>query len=148
MVQRGQDLALRPEAREHLVRIHAPLDQLDRDPLAEAAVRALGQVDGAHAAPAELADHAVGTDPASHDRLLAVHLREGDRRRLDEAPGPLVRPQQALDLGAERGVLAALAIEQGRPRIRRKRQGGVEERLEPLPAISAHSPVPFPSMAS
>ena len=76
VIQRGQDLALRPEAPEHLVRIHTPLDQLDRNALAEAAVRPLGQVDGAHAAPAELADHAVRADPSSHDRLLAAHSRE------------------------------------------------------------------------
>ncbi len=147
MVQRGQDLALRPEARENMVRIHASLDQFDRDSLVEPAVRPLGQVDGAHSTPAQLADQAVRTDPPSDDRLLAFRTRECDRRRLDEAPRPLVRDEQPLDLGAERRVLAALPIEQRRPCIRGKRQGGMEERLEPLPAVSAHAPS-FPSMAS
>ena len=70
MVQRGEDLALGPEAGEHLLGVHAALDDLERDPLLVLAVGALGEVDGAHPSPADLADHPIGSDEAPHPALV------------------------------------------------------------------------------
>lgn len=39
VLQRGEDLALGPEPGQHLVGVHAALDELERDPLLEGAVR-------------------------------------------------------------------------------------------------------------
>ena len=69
VVQRGKDLALGAEARQHVLGVHATLDDLERDPLLVLAVGALGEVDGAHPAPAELADQPVGADESPDQAL-------------------------------------------------------------------------------
>ena len=58
----GQDLPLVQEAPDDGVGVHAAPDQLDRDPPVILAVGALRQVDGAHAAAPELAEHPVRPD--------------------------------------------------------------------------------------
>jgi hypothetical protein len=55
MLERREDAALEMEAAQDLVGIHAALHELQRHPLVELAVGAFREVDGAHAAAAELA---------------------------------------------------------------------------------------------
>ncbi len=62
MIEAGEDLAFGQEAAEDLVTIHPALDQLEGDALLKVAVRALGEVDDAHAAVPQLADQTVGAD--------------------------------------------------------------------------------------
>jgi hypothetical protein len=62
MIERGEDLALDPQALLHLFRDEAAAHQLDGDLLAELAVCAFGQEHGAHAAFPERAQDAVRSD--------------------------------------------------------------------------------------
>ena len=66
MVERGEDLTLGAEARQHTIRVHAPPDQLDRDALLILLVGALGEIDGTHAAVCDLVEQMVGADAAVH----------------------------------------------------------------------------------
>jgi hypothetical protein len=91
VVARGEDLPLVAEAAQHLVRVHAALDDLERHSLLEMLVRALGQVDHAHAAAADLVDDAVGSDarPGS-ERLVAaevIRAQLGEERRRERVDG-------------------------------------------------------------
>ena len=61
VVHHRERLPLALEAREHLVGVHPEADHLEGDGAAEG-LELLGLVDGAHAALAEDADDAVGTD--------------------------------------------------------------------------------------
>ena len=54
VIQARQDLPLVTEALPDGVRVHAPLDQLNGHLLAILIIRPVGQVDRAHAAPADL----------------------------------------------------------------------------------------------
>ena len=62
MLEAGEDLPLPPEVADRVVAGAADRDDLDRDPLAVLIVGARGQIDDAHPAVAELAEHAVGAD--------------------------------------------------------------------------------------
>src|SRR5690606_17035046 len=80
-----EDLPLVTEAAQHLVRVHAAFDDLERDAPVELLVRALGQVDRAHAAAADLVHDAVGPDayPGSGRRVVAgkaVRVQLGEER--------------------------------------------------------------------
>ncbi len=58
----GEDLALLQEAAQDFVRVDAALEELERHPLFEVAVDALGLPDLAHSAAAEEREQAVGVD--------------------------------------------------------------------------------------
>jgi hypothetical protein len=62
VVHQRQRLALRPEAGDHLLGVHALLDDLERH-LAADGLALFGEIDDAHAAVAQDADQLVGPDP-------------------------------------------------------------------------------------
>ncbi len=63
VLETGQDLPLAEEAPQDGVAVHAALDELDDRALLEPALDALGQIDDAHAAAAQLAEEPVGPHP-------------------------------------------------------------------------------------
>ena len=110
MVERGEDLTLGAEARQHTIRVHATPDQLDRDALLILLVGALGEIDGAHAAMCDLVKQMIRADDSLHGRHIVGDQARNDRwrRRLgDEAVGMLVRREEALDLLAQEIVSGA-----------------------------------------
>ena len=144
MDQPGQDAPLVEEAPDDAVGVHPALDQLDGDLLLEPRlVPPDGQIDGAHAPPAELGHDPVRADQApGHRRLQILPDAGGHRRRalLEAVVRPLVGGEQSADLGDQRGVA-------GRRRIQPGAAGGeglvervAEELLDPLPALSLHRP--------
>ena len=140
VVQGGENLALVAEAAEDEVRVHPALDELDGDAAAELAVVALGHVDGAHPAAADLAHDLVGADPAADGRVFhrlrderrrvpldrGPQPRDGERRLLDEVAGLVVLRDERLDLLAQ-GVVARARLDDVAAALRRRQ---VERRLE------------------
>ena len=85
VIQLRQDLALLPEAAHYGRRVPVASDQLDGDPLSVLLVVPLGQVDGAHAAVADLAQDPVGADAATPHRLgPGLRQREGPHAGLQK----------------------------------------------------------------
>jgi hypothetical protein len=74
VVQVGQDLPLGAKAAENGLRIHAALDQLDRHLLLVLIIGAHRQIDGSHAAAADLACHLVRADVPSHQRHRLIFV--------------------------------------------------------------------------
>src|SRR4030095_7364907 len=92
----GEDLALGDEAAPHvLARPGAGVEHLDRQPLAEGAVGALGEEDAAHAAAADLLEDAVAVDELRDGR----RLWRGSGRRRAERFGRRRRAQADRRLG-------------------------------------------------
>jgi len=117
MLEPGQEAPLGLRAPHRLGIAQRAGQHLDRHPLLEGAVAALGQVHAAHAAGTERAQQAVGAELA---------LAEGLHRRLQEAFAARVGRQQRLDLGGQRRIFG-----RGGARVfgaLRRRQG--ERRLE------------------
>ena len=77
MLQAGQDLALAQEAFARHLRVRAAADQLERGLLRVGAVVALDQVDGAHAAAAQDADHAPCADARADQAVAFAFIRTG-----------------------------------------------------------------------
>ena len=110
-----EDLPLVAEAAQHGVRVHAALDQLDRDLLLELPVGALGEIDGAHAAAADAlqdlvvadgrADQPVIRSSASNRRASSVAIGVSMK-----PPDVSVRRQQRLDLAPQRRVARAALV--------------------------------------
>ena len=109
MVHQGQGLPLDLEAGDDVLRVHAQLDDLQRDPAAER-ILLFGHVDDRHAAFADLfeelvpVDHGAGTfdDPGDVDRQLQ---RVG--RPLDEAVLAGMDSQEGFQAGQQGGIAAA-----------------------------------------
>ena len=99
MVHEGQRLPLGLEAGDHVARVHAGLDDLQRD-LAADGLLLLGDEDEAHAAFADLLHQLVRADdragPLGNGRLVG---RENlvERRRLEERADLGMGAEQALD---------------------------------------------------
>jgi hypothetical protein len=95
-------------------------DQLQRHALPELVVVALGQVHGAHSAPADLSYHAERPDPrrgpAGGERrdVVPVYQRDADGGGgdLQEVVAPIVRVQETMDRGAELGIGGTRAIDE------------------------------------
>ena len=85
MIEARQNLPFAAKALKDGVAVTAAFDELDRDLFAELLVRALGQIHRAHAAPTQLANNPVRTDPAAHQRTACrFNGRRGarlDRRK-------------------------------------------------------------------
>ena len=79
----GEDLALVAEAADDRLGVHAALEDLERHALLEGVVAADRQVDGAHAAAAQLADQAVRADAAAVNRFLEQQVRTVFRGRAE-----------------------------------------------------------------
>ena len=78
MVEAGEDLPLGAEAADDGIGVHPALQHLEGDALVERVVVADGEIDRAHAALAQLADQAVGTDARFERRVeRVVGLRSG-----------------------------------------------------------------------
>src|SRR5262249_5289938 len=75
MLEPRENLALLPEAGEHLVGVEPALDQLERDGLLEMTIGPRGAADRPHAAPSDLALDAPWTD------ALAARVGESVRSR-------------------------------------------------------------------
>ena len=78
MLQAGHDLPLEAEVADHVVQVEAPPDDLDRDFFLKTLVGALGAVDGAHAAAADVFDDPVRAR-ASADQRVARRLRRASQ---------------------------------------------------------------------
>ena len=106
-----ENLPLAEEAAENLAAGLPAANELERDVLLELAVGAVGQEHPAHAAVADLADHAVGPDAVSGlFPFLGLDLRRrgfdqargvDHRRRLEELFRVGVGGDESLDLRAE-----------------------------------------------
>ena len=136
MVELGQDLALAPQAFEHVLRFHARAYYLERHPAAEFAVVAVGQKYRAEATPAQLAQNSVGTD------VVARRARGPlEKRRLRQLPrllhpalqtrfggGFFIGGQQLFQLRSQLGVLRRQLVQERCP-LRRQQLGGVVEKF-------------------
>ena len=122
VVHHRQRLPLGLEAGDHLPRVHARLDDLERHPAADGA-ELLGHEHDAHAPLADLFQQLVRADhrPRTLRRLPpgAAHCAVGGarqghvgRRRLQEAAGPFVRRQQYLHPRPQLGAAAAGAVQE------------------------------------
>ena len=135
---RPEDAPLAAEAIQDELRVHAPTDELQRDRLVKPVARARGEVDGSHAAVAELALDLPGSDPRRRlrRRRRRADLLEG--RPLEEFTGRPMRLEQTLDLGVQLGVVAARLREERRAVRLRPLQCAVEEVLDLPPALRRH----------
>ena len=132
VVERRQDPALGAEAAQHVFGVEPASHELDRDVSAEVGGLVRGQVDATHpAAPEEPLDTVradaigeVGVRPPAQPWRRAI--QQAGRRRL-------VRGEERLDLGAERGVRLRPLEERG-PLRRRQFHGLGKERLDSRPA--------------
>ena len=102
VLEARQDLALAHEALAHRVRADAAPDQLERHLLLERAVGAFGEVDGPHAAAADLARAGGrGRSASPPPRAPRPRRRAAGRGARQERGGVVVRVQQRLDLRAQ-----------------------------------------------
>src|SRR5258708_39749823 len=87
VVQAGQYLPLAAEPLDYRVCVQAAFDEFDRDLFLKRLVGADGQVNGAHPAVSDLADHAVGTNVPACEGLILFEQPDAvlERRRLGEA---------------------------------------------------------------
>jgi hypothetical protein len=102
VIERRQNLSLGPEPLQHLVGVHAPLDELDGHPLRKRPVNPLGEIHRPHAAAAERAEQPIGADPPARRGLRVVRQREaraGEGGLADEATGPIAGGEQPGHLG-------------------------------------------------
>ncbi len=100
MLQARENLALRVEAAQHGLGVHAVLDHLDRGALLELPVVALGEVDRAHPAAADFAHHA----PRAQPLRRAIELQKSGPR--------LIAAQQGFHIAAHIGVTGALPLDE------------------------------------
>jgi len=134
VTERGQDLTLLLEPQQDLVGVGPRPQQLDGDGLLELTVGALGQIDRAHAAAAQLPQQAPGADPrAGRVRRplpgeaageLAPQRSRGQGVRLERRRRPAGEPEQFLHLRPQAGIAGAGALEPRRPLL-----GGQVEQL-------------------
>ena len=136
--RRGEDLPLGAEALDEVGAVGAVAEDLDGDLLPVRLVGAHGEVDGAHAALAQLALDRVGADPAPDRRRRRRDVRGRHRRLLEEGAGRLVGGEEGLDLPPQVLVAAAAAPQMIRPLRGRQRRHLGEERLDLAPALSRH----------
>jgi hypothetical protein len=116
--ERREDAALVREARAKIAEIEA--HELEGDSARVEGIGALGEIDAAHAAAAELAH-----EPPRTDRVAAA-IADFRGQRLQETFGRLLAREQRIDLAAQRRVLAAGRVEIGVARIGRERERLVE----------------------
>ena len=107
------------------------------------AVGALGEVDGAHPAAADLANQPIGADPAPGGRLLVGSSPAIGQRSPGASmkpPAPVVRGEQPLHLGPQRGIVA-------RSRVRRNARAPRASSCERAAWNSSSQPLPIASLA-
>ena len=130
VIERGEDLALGEEALVQLVGVLTRAQHLHGDAAPVLAVVALGEVDDAHPAAPELAQHAVRTDPPPA-RTIREHGGDMDRSRdVQRASFLFVGRQEQLDLASQGRVVATPLLEPGRATFCRHVEGVVENRVD------------------
>src|SRR5215469_12971820 len=126
MLEAREDLALGVEAAQHCIGIHAALDDLDGGALLELAVGAFGQVDGAHAAAAELTHHAP----------RAEHL--GSTVEIEEVGIGLVAAQQGEDFPPEFLIAGAGFVDEALAPVAGDVERIGQNLFDPAPAFRRH----------
>ena len=141
MLHQGQRLPLCLESRNDLPRVHARLNDFQRD-AAENGRLLIGHVDDAHSPFADLLQQLVRPDDrAGSFELCFVGGRgEGSRRvsSLEKIAGFVVGVEQGLDLGSQSGIFAANAIQVGNPRFGRVARQCVRKNRHDLRVRMAH----------
>ena len=119
VVERGENPSLFEEPPDQIGRGDVAGDDLDRHMLVERVVGPLGQVDGTHAATADLLEESIRADLRSRterDRDIAVvELGIGYRRYerlVDESAGAPGGVEQRIDFSSQIGVAGAALVEQ------------------------------------
>ena len=140
MGEAGEDPPLVDEAADDPVGVHAPLDQLERDLPGELLLVADRQVDRPHAAPSQLGEDAVGSDPQPLDRGPQLPLELGSRCQGSslQALSFFVGGEQAAHLVGQGGVLGSGFGQPALPQARRHLEDGAEDVLDAPPALSVH----------
>ncbi len=138
----GEDAPLGEEPLVQRIAGVARADQLDRDAMFEVRAGPVGEIDGAHAAAADLRDDAVGADVRRRGRF--DHLRDGGelRRPRVHDPGRLVGDEQRAHLCGEIGIGRRPGGEERLALSGRRRPRGRETVLQPPPAIRVHVATP------
>ena len=131
MLEAGEDLPLAQEAAQDGVAVHAALDELDDHALRESSLGALGEMDDAHTAAAQLAEKPVGAHPAAGWHNLGGPFEKCDAalavESVHEVAGVRVCGEQRFDLGAQTRSRAAGRIEKRAALGRRALDGLAEE---------------------
>ena len=141
MLHGGEDLALLEEATQRHLTPRLVRQQLDRRALAELIVSALGEIDSAHAAAADLVDDPIRPDAltyaAARSRAEGAHERRGKLRGglVEKVVDALARAQQALHFAAHLVVDVGARCKPGPPLVDRQLEELVEQPLEQLPPL-------------
>ena len=116
MIHQRQGLQLRFESRQHLPRVHAGLDNLERDAAADGSLL-FGHEDDAEAPFADLLQQLVGADDASRAFGERINHGHGDfrGRGLQEIADVRLDAQEPFDPLAHFFVAGAGFVEIGRP---------------------------------
>ena len=150
MIEAGKDLPLVAEPTQHRLRIHAALDELDRDLLLVLPVGAPGEIDRAHAAAADALRDLVVAD-GRPDQPVGIIVLEEPRverhdRRLDEVTCRLVGSQQGIDFPAQGLVARALLAQECVALSPLDAERGMKNRLDGLQPRRLHAqPAPLSS---
>ena len=103
--------------------------------------RVVTEVDDAHPAAAEEAGDLVGTEAAADQGIVAAGREQAGvglhGRPVDDAR-PAVHLEQRQHLGAQRRVAGARLVEERVPIAGAAFERGVEQRVDPAPALSVH----------
>src|SRR5262245_7939773 len=120
MVHQGESLALGLKAGDHLARVHAGFDELERDQALDG-LRLLGHVHRAHAAFADWFDELEGADDRTKSlRYGFINSAADTRSRLfEKAAGPVLRGQHLFHATAKIGIAGAGPVEVGGALARR-----------------------------
>ena len=127
------------EATQHFVGVGSALEDLDRDLFRELLVRSLGEIYGAHAAAADLAQNAVIADTLAGARCLFVQRAQTGieiiRERLDLFAGA---GEERFHLAAHAGVVATCALHEAGALRRFELERVTDDTLDVLPALRSH----------
>ncbi len=115
MLESRQDAGFGLEALAHGRRPERTLHDLERHRAVEATVGAFAEVDGAHTAPTDLAEHPIRAQGARSRGLLLEHSTPVGAAALEQLPRLGVRVEHAHDDAAQLDVVAARLVERSRP---------------------------------
>ena len=138
MDEAGEDAPLGEEPLVQRIAGVARADQLDRDAMFEVRAGPVGEIDGAHAAAADLRDDAVGADVRRRGRFDHLRDRAELRRPRVHDPGRLVGDEQRAHLCGEIGIGLRPGGEERLALSGRRRPRGRETVLQLPPAVRVH----------
>jgi hypothetical protein len=137
VIEVREDLPLGPEAEDDHLR-QPPPDHLYGDLLLVLVVRPHGEVDVAHAAPADLADDPVGTDPPPLLQPVEPSGKRGEHRLGEELADLGLGVEERVHLLAKLLVLSAGRRHEDRPLGRRPFERAIQHGLHLLPTLGCH----------